>query len=233
MKHQNWLETLVYLCLLCAGIFFYQNNEGFAQTVDNGINQVRTLVDQGENKLNGNHKAASSSSAPANQKQQVINGSSKSGQARWDKPSATIYVNMHDDNLQQAMEEAIHAWNATGVFHFEQVHSAKGANLIATADNNNSNRAAGLTEMSQYVSTDRFINGHVYLNRAYLDNPMYGYDHTRVVNTAEHELGHAMGLSHTNEISVMQPAGSMYSIQPRDVEAVRAIYGENKSSNHP
>lgn len=227
MKHQRWFETLVYVCLLAAGIFFYQNNDRFAQTVDNGINQVKMLVNQGENKLNGNQQAASSSSSQ--QKQQVVNGSDKNNQGRWNKPSATIYVNMHDDNLQQAMNEAINAWNATGVFRFKQVNSAKDANLIATTDDNNSNRAAGLTEMSQYVNNGRFTDGRIYLNRAYLENPMYGYDHTRVVNTAEHELGHAMGLSHTNEVSVMQPAGSMYSIQPRDVAAVRAIYGEKNS----
>lgn len=229
MKHQRWLETLVYLCLLAAGIFFYQNNESFAQSVDNGIAQVKMLVNQGENKLNGNHQAASSSSS--SQKRQVVNGSGKDHQGRWDKPSATIYVNMHNDNLQQAMIEAINAWNATGVFHFRQVNSAKGANLIATTDDNSSNRAAGLTEMSQYVSNGRFTDGHIYLNKAYLDNPMYGYDHTRIVNTAEHELGHAMGLSHSNEVSVMQPAGSMYSIQPRDIAAVRSLYGENSQQN--
>lgn len=43
----------------------------------------------------------------------------------------------------------------------------------------------------------------------------------RIVNTAEHELGHAIGLDHTNAVSVMQPAGSFYTIQPDDVQAVQ------------
>ena len=46
------------------------------------------------------------------------------------------------------------------------------------------------------------------------------------MNTAEHELGHAIGLDHTEEESVMQAAGSFYSIQARDIEAVRQLYKE-------
>ena len=46
------------------------------------------------------------------------------------------------------------------------------------------------------------------------------------MNTAEHELGHAIGLDHNGGESVMQPAGSFYSIQDSDVEAVRQLYKE-------
>ena len=46
----------------------------------------------------------------------------------------------------------------------------------------------------------------------------------RILHTAEHELGHAIGLEHTNEVSVMQPAGSYYGIQAQDVKAVQELY---------
>ena len=38
------------------------------------------------------------------------------------------------------------------------------------------------------------------------------------------ELGHAIGLQHTNIASVMYPAGSYYSIQEQDINAARDLY---------
>ena len=66
------------------------------------------------------------------------------------------------------------------------------------------------------------------INTYYLTDPSYGYSQERIVNTAEHELGHAIGLDHTNAVSVMQPAGSFYTIQPDDVQAVQKLYANNK-----
>ncbi len=77
-------------------------------------------------------------------------------------------------------------------------------------------------------ATGYYLHATVELNSYYLLNPAFGYSQERIVNTAEHELGHAIGLQHTNKISVMQPAGSYYPIQSRDIEAVKALYSRKQ-----
>ncbi|MCF0240508.1 MAG: matrixin family metalloprotease, partial [Streptococcus gallolyticus] len=43
--------------------------------------------------------------------------------------------------------------------------------------------------------------------------------------TAEHELGHAIGLDHDDdEQSVMQSSGSYYGIQDVDIQKVQELY---------
>lgn len=57
--------------------------------------------------------------------------------------------------------------------------------------------AAGEAESQTNLLTKRFTNVTVRLNRYYLLNSQYGYSYERIVNTAEHELGHAIGLERT------------------------------------
>lgn len=59
--------------------------------------------------------------------------------------------------------------------------------------------AAGEAELQTNLLTKRFTNVTVRLNRYYLLNSQYGYSYERIVNTAEHELGHAIGLEHNEE----------------------------------
>ena len=65
----------------------------------------------------------------------------------------------------------------------------------------------------------------VKLNTYYLTAHDYGYTHNRIVYTAEHELGHAIGLDHDDdEQSVMQSSGSYYGIQDVDIQKVQELY---------
>ena len=145
--------------------------------------------------------------------------------AKWSKAQATIYIDPQmDATFQKAYLEAIANWNQTGAFNFELVTEADQADIFATEMNDGSTAVAGEAESQTNLLTKQFISVTVRLNHYYLSNPNYGYSYDRIMHTAEHELGHAIGLEHTNEVSVMQPAGSYYGIQAQDVKEVQELY---------
>ena len=144
--------------------------------------------------------------------------------ARWDKASATVYIDAQDETFRSAYQEAIRTWNQTGAFIFQIVNDKNQANIVATEMNDGTVSATGEAESQTNLLTKRFTNVTVRLNRYYLLNSQYGYSYERIVNTAEHELGHAIGLEHNEEKSVMQSAGSCYGIQAVDVQAVKELY---------
>lgn len=144
--------------------------------------------------------------------------------ARWEQAEATVYIDTDDKTFRSAYQEAIDAWNRTGAFTFTLVDDKEKADIIATEMSSNKGTAAGEAESQTNLLTKRFTNVTVRLNSYYLLNNRYGYTYERIVNTAEHELGHAIGLEHNEEESVMQSAGSFYSIQPIDVQAVKDLY---------
>lgn len=147
------------------------------------------------------------------------------GSRTWARPTANVYINIKNNpQLHKAMKQAIKNWNKTGVFKFKEVNSANNANIVAKDVNDKNTTAAGVTSTTYNPLTGHLLTANVSLNRYYLQNKSYGYSYQRILNTAEHELGHAIGLKHANNSSVMQPAGSYYSIQVQDINAVKSLY---------
>lgn len=206
-------------------MWLYNDNQQFQRQTNNGITYLKASVQELSNELNGKSSHETTNQKTAHQ-ESTVNSQTDQINGRWTGRSATIYIKMDNQTLQQAMTEAVNAWNNTGAFKFKIVHDRKQADLVATSANNSNDQAAGLAEMNQNTVSGYFTDGHIYLNKAYLLNPEYGYNHERIVNTAEHELGHAIGLSHNNGQSVMQPSGSFFTIQPTDVQAVKSIYSQ-------
>ena len=55
--------------------------------------------------------------------------------ARWDKASATVYIDAQDETFRSAYQEAIRTWNQTGAFIFQIVNDKNQANIVATEMN--------------------------------------------------------------------------------------------------
>lgn len=207
-------------------MWLYSDNHQFQRQTDNGLVYLKTAVQNLNGELTGKSARHSSANQQQAHQQSTVNSKTDQINGRWTHRSATIFINMQNATFQQAMVEAVNAWNQTGAFKFIVVKNQKQADLVATSSNNRDDQAAGLAEMNENSLTGYFTDGHIYLNKAYLLNPAYGYSHKRIVNTAEHELGHAIGLSHSNGQSVMQPSGSFYPIQNNDIQAVKQIYSK-------
>lgn len=224
---RRFFGTIMLYALAFIGFgWAYQNNENVRLTANRIAYVAQADFQQLKSRVTG-QKTTMTAKTKA---QQQTTGDDDSVSGRWKKAMATVYVNYENQTLQQAALDAIANWNATGCFKFKQTSNKKNADIVMTTMDKD-NDAAGLTQMSVDSLTGYFVHGTVYLNTAYLLNSSYGYSMERIINTAEHELGHAMGLQHTNDVSVMQPAGSLYTIQQRDIDNVNELYSSQVNSS--
>ena len=127
-----------------------------------------------------------------------------------------------------AYKEAINSWNNTGAFNFLLTDDKLKANIIADERyEENVASPLGVTYSTYYVPTKQYNNATVYLNSFHVKNNYYQKNGGKLLNTAQHELGHAIGLEHNSAVaSVMEPKGGKTSIQPVDINNVKKLYGK-------
>ena len=131
----------------------------------------------------------------------------------FDSNTATVYIDLSDPTLKQAALDGINVWNNTGAFNFKITNDRNSAKIIIKSMNDGETNAAGLTDTQYNSLTGHLLKATVRLNSYYLLNPSYGYNNGRIVNTVEHELGHAIGLGHKDGISVMYPKDYFYTLK--------------------
>ena len=208
-----WSVALSFLVLV--GVFYFTTS---TETGAEGLSQaLRTTVTQVDQFLAHQGLSTGLQTSEGIYSHQLTDEHTGTG-ARWAQASATVYIDTANETFRSAYQEAINSWNQTGAFTFQIINDKDKADIVATEMNDGNVSAAGEAESQ----TNLLVT--VRLNSYYLLDRRYGYSHERIVNTAAHELGHAIGLDHNEEESVMQSAGSFYSIQPIDIQAVKDLY---------
>lgn len=223
----KFLRNIFLLALLAFVIWTYKNNPNIQMATQDSLATLSYRI----NEL----LSTGTTTSPNNQKNKPevktdtdkTENDNSSDSRVWSHPEAKVYVDIADNvQLRSAAIDAMSAWNRTGAFTFQQVDNKKDAQIIINTVDNSDTNAAGETATTYNPATGHLLKATVHLNRYYLQNEWYGYSNNRIVNTAEHELGHAIGLNHTKDVSVMYPKGSIYTIQPQDIKAVKKIYHE-------
>lgn len=146
----------------------------------------------------------------------------------WSSKEATVFINAKNPQIVSAYKEAITSWNKTGAFNFLLTNDKQKANIIAD-ERYEGNVAAplGITYSTYYLPSKQYSNATVYLNTFHVQNNYYQKNGGKLLNTAQHELGHSIGLDHNSAVaSVMEPKGGKTSIQPVDINNVKKLYSK-------
>jgi matrixin len=131
-----------------------------------------------------------------------------------------LYGHTTVSGYQAIVDAAASRWSNSTDVNFTYVYGsvALGINPVVSNYGNN-----GLSGWVVLCSGGKRTSEAVYLNRYYLDT----YSSAKKKGVATHEFGHALGLAHTNNNTVMYPTDAgrtQYSPVQDDINGINSLY---------
>lgn len=149
---------------------------------------------------------------------------------RYAKKTAHYEVIAKSEKYKSVWSTADSEWSKKG-FNWVEADSSKTTVSTYSDDSKKGLELAGKCD-TEYRSADgHIVSNKVRLNRAVFNK--YDYSKREIINVAEHELGHALGLAHNkkNSVSVMNPSNRSYGIQACDVRGMEKRYSTEVSGD--
>ncbi|WP_413627949.1 M57 family metalloprotease [Fructilactobacillus vespulae] len=227
---KSLLKTILIITLILLGFNWYQTHPVESQTITSNLsNYVSTLL--GNHSQNtttatandqGKRESASANETPI---ESIVQGTSL---------NKTYYYEFNKNMPQAAraaFENAIQTYNATGIVKLVPGTGTKQQNTIKFSIYNKQiqNLNQGVVELGlggPEITKEVRFTGTTYVNHGSANLNANYPNHAFTDSVAIHELGHALGLDHSQDsTSVMYPVNQgVTQLSDGDLAALQAIY---------